>query len=118
MNRLKTIIAAPSVVTMLSKLDRSELVRNNQPRHHESMNGTKYVTIHYEHARHSGYEDYSEGVTRRQYYANVEVGLYRKAMGLRQVFITHKNSNSISFVYMNHRPWIQRRSVRYAVVEP
>ena len=82
------------------------------------MNSTKDVTINYERAWHSRYEDYFERVPRRQDYASLEVGLYRKGMGLRQVLITHHDSNSITFVYVNHRPWVQRRSVGYAVVEP
>ena len=82
------------------------------------MNSTKDVTINYERAWHRGCEDYSERVTRRQDYAGLEVGLYRKGMDLRDVLIAHYDSNSISFVYMNHRPWIQRRPVGYAVVEP
>ena len=81
------------------------------------MNSTKDVTIYYERAWDSGCEDDSERVARRQDYTSVEVGLYRKGMGLRHVLITHQDSNDISLVYVNHRPWIQRRSVGYAVVE-
>ena len=94
------------------------LVRNNQASHHESMNSTEYMTIHYERAWHSGYENDSVRVTRRQDYASVEVGLYRKTMGLRHVLITHQDSNSISFVHVNDRPWIQRRPMADAIVEP
>jgi hypothetical protein len=82
------------------------------------MNRTKDVTVHYEHAWHSGREDDSEGVTWRQDYTGLEVGLYRKGMGLRHVLITNHDSNSISFVCMNHRPWIQRRAMTDTVVEP
>ena len=82
------------------------------------MNGTKDVAIHYERTRHSGCEDDFERVTRGHDHASVEIGLYRKAVGLRRILVTHQDSNRISFVYMDHRPWIQRRSVGYAVVEP
>jgi hypothetical protein len=82
------------------------------------MNRAKDITIDYERAWHSGREYDPVRVTRRQDYAMVEVGLYRKGMGLRHVLITHHDSNSISFVYVNNRPWIQGRSMTDTVVEP
>jgi len=82
------------------------------------MNSTKNVTVHYERSWHVGCEYDSERVARCHDYASVEVGLYRKAMGLRHVLITHQYSNNISLVYVNNWPWIQRRSMSDTVVEP
>jgi hypothetical protein len=103
----------------LCKVDSAqELACNNQATHHECMNSTKDVTIYYERAWHSGCEDDSVRVTRRQDHASVKICLYRKAMGLRHVLITHHESNNISYVSMNHGPWIQRRPMTDTVVEP
>jgi hypothetical protein len=82
------------------------------------MNSAKDVTIKYERAWHSGCEDDSVRVTRRQDHAFVEVALYSKAMGLRHVLVADEDVNHIALLHSNDRPRIRRRSVAYAIVEP
>ena len=93
------------------------LARDYESSAHENVYCAKYVAIYDKRAWYSSRENYSVRVTKRQDHASVQVRSNRKAVRLRRILVTDKQSNNIPLMHMNHGPRIHGRPMTNTIIE-